>query len=113
MEFTAKAYAGMAECRVWLLVVPVSAVDIFEAFDVVFAEVGCHGVAEAAALVEYTVHDNCRCVVLAHLSEHNNRPDLARNAVSRVLRRSGKGHVDVRVAKTRGPTSPIVLEYSR
>lgn len=67
---------------------------------------------EAAALVEYTAHDNCRFVVLAHLSEHNNRPDLARKAVSRVLRRSGRGHVDVLVAETRGPTTPIVLEHS-
>ena len=66
---------------------------------------------EAAALVEYTASDNCRVVVLAHLSEHNNRPDLAKRVVSRALARSGRNHVSVRVAATRGPTPPIVLEH--
>ncbi|MDX1389182.1 MAG: MBL fold metallo-hydrolase, partial [Acidobacteriota bacterium] len=65
---------------------------------------------EAAALVEYTAAENCRVVVLAHLSEHNNRPDLAKRVVSRALARSGRNDVSVRVAATRGPTPPIVLE---
>ncbi|NIM62028.1 MAG: MBL fold metallo-hydrolase [Acidobacteria bacterium] len=33
---------------------------------------------EAAALIKHTVDDRCRCIVLAHLSEKNNTPELAR-----------------------------------
>jgi len=55
----------------------------------------------AARLVEQVVDDRCRGVILGHLSEKNNTPDLARAAVSRALRRVGRGSVEVQVAERR------------
>jgi len=43
--------------------------------------------AAAAAVIRNAVDDACQAVVLAHLSENNNRPQLARRAVARPPRR--------------------------
>ena len=40
-----------------------------------------------------------RAAVLAHLSEENNVPDIAREAVETILARAGAGHMELTVAK--------------
>lgn len=64
---------------------------------------------EAAALLRRVAGDACRAVVLAHLSEHNNTPRLAREAARRALAAAGRGGVEVRVAERDGPSAPVVL----
>jgi phosphoribosyl 1,2-cyclic phosphodiesterase len=55
----------------------------------------------AARLVEHVVDERCRGVILGHLSEKNNTPELARAAVRRALRRSGRTSVEIQVAERR------------
>jgi phosphoribosyl 1,2-cyclic phosphodiesterase len=55
----------------------------------------------AARLLEQVVDDGCRGVILGHLSEKNNTPELARTTVRRALRRVGRGSVEVHVAERR------------
>ena len=64
---------------------------------------------EAAGLVEEAVSESCQVVLLAHLSESNNTPSLAREAASGALARRGRGRVSLHVAETRTTTPPIVL----
>lgn len=64
---------------------------------------------EAAALLDETVDGECRAVVLAHLSEQNNRPALARDEVARALKEGGGRLVTIRVAAAAGPTPAVVL----
>ncbi len=64
---------------------------------------------EAARVVERVTDDACRGVVLAHLSERNNTPTLARDAVARALARAGHRRVEMRIAAARRPTPPLVL----
>jgi phosphoribosyl 1,2-cyclic phosphodiesterase len=64
---------------------------------------------EAAALLARTVDGACRAVVLAHLSEHNNTPALARRAAADALGRAGCKRVAMRVAGRRAPTPPVEL----
>jgi phosphoribosyl 1,2-cyclic phosphodiesterase len=64
---------------------------------------------EAATLLEETVDVDCRAVVLAHLSEKNNRPDLARRAASAALHEAGARRATMRVAASRGPTPAVEL----
>lgn len=64
---------------------------------------------EAADLVHRTVDPGCRGVVLAHLSERNNTPQLAREATRRALRRGGRADVPLHVAPARGPSPAIVF----
>lgn len=64
---------------------------------------------EAAALLASVVDDECRGVVLAHLSEKNNRPALARAAAARALSDVGLRRYEMRVAEARRPGIPLVL----
>jgi len=58
--------------------------------------------ADAGALLEAILHDDLEGVVLAHLSEKNNSPDLARKAAEEVLERHRlKGKVQLEVAGRR------------
>jgi phosphoribosyl 1,2-cyclic phosphodiesterase len=65
--------------------------------------------AEAASLLARTVDDDCRAVVLAHLSERNNTPELARSAAAGALASAGRHRVAMRVARCRRPTPPVQL----
>ena len=65
--------------------------------------------ADAAAVLEHTVDDNCRAVILAHLSENNNTPDLARRSAARALWNAGRRRVTVRVASARRTSPEIQL----
>jgi phosphoribosyl 1,2-cyclic phosphodiesterase len=65
--------------------------------------------AEAAALIKHTVDERCSCVVLAHISEKNNTPELARTSAQRALRASGCDGVELRVARFDRPLGAITL----
>lgn len=64
---------------------------------------------ETAALLGEVLDDRCRAVVLAHLSEHNNTPALARDTIGRAIRRAGFGDVELRVASNRETTPEVAL----
>ncbi len=64
---------------------------------------------EAASLLGQAVDDRCRAVVLAHLSQKNNTPDLARRTAAQALTRAGVKRVAMRVAAQRRPTPAILL----
>jgi phosphoribosyl 1,2-cyclic phosphodiesterase len=62
---------------------------------------------EAASLLRRTVVDGCRAVVLAHLSEHNNTPALARREAAAALSEGRARRTEMRVAVSRGPTPEV------
>jgi phosphoribosyl 1,2-cyclic phosphodiesterase len=64
---------------------------------------------QAAAVLQQTVDDECRAVVMAHLSEQNNRPGLVRQLAANSLSSSGRNRVALRVAAARRPTPPVHL----
>lgn len=64
---------------------------------------------EAAALIKHTVDERCRCIVLAHISEQNNTPELARASALRALRARGCAGVDLRVAGFEQPMTALRL----
>jgi len=64
---------------------------------------------EAAEMLRHTAAENCRAVVLTHLSEKNNTPALARQAASSVLASNGNCRVEMRVASQTKPTPPVCL----
>ena len=64
---------------------------------------------EAAAVLQRTVDDSCRAVVLAHLSENNNTPALARSTTSRALQAAGRKRLEMRIAAVRRPTPAVML----
>jgi phosphoribosyl 1,2-cyclic phosphodiesterase len=64
---------------------------------------------EAAALIKHTVDERCRCIVLAHLSEKNNTPELARTSALRALHARGCEQVDLRIARFDRPLAPVSL----
>jgi len=64
---------------------------------------------EAARLLCEVVDGESRAVVLAHLSEKNNRPELARGTAATALSAGGRRRVTVRVASRKSPTPPIEL----
>jgi len=64
---------------------------------------------EAAALVARAADDDFRAVILAHLSEKNNTPALARSAASSALAAAGRKRYEMRVAEARRPSVPLVL----
>ena len=64
---------------------------------------------EAAALCAAAADEECRAVILAHLSEKNNTAALARAAVSKALDRAGVRRYEMRVAERRRPTPEVVL----
>lgn len=57
---------------------------------------------DVAAYLERGGSPRCRHLVLAHLSENNNHPELALRAASEGLGRAGRGDVRVEVANARG-----------
>ena len=61
---------------------------------------------EAASLLRLTAVDGCRAVVLAHLSETNNTPELAERSARSAVGRRGP---EIRVAASGGPSAPLVL----
>lgn len=63
---------------------------------------------EAADVLRDAVSEECRAVVLAHLSESNNTPALVRQICARALD-AGRRRVEMRVAATRGPTPAVHL----
>lgn len=65
---------------------------------------------EAADLLERVVDGECRAVVLAHLSEKNNTPELARRAAGRALAAAGGSRVAMRVASPRGATPEVRID---
>jgi phosphoribosyl 1,2-cyclic phosphodiesterase len=69
--------------------------------------------AEAAALVAEVVDERCRAVVLAHLSERNNTPDLARQTVALALQRAGCPRASMRIAARRRTTPAVLLGEGR
>jgi phosphoribosyl 1,2-cyclic phosphodiesterase len=64
---------------------------------------------EAAALLERVGGEWTRGVILAHLSEKNNTPALARSAAASALQRAGCRRVEMRVVPSRHPSVPIEL----
>jgi phosphoribosyl 1,2-cyclic phosphodiesterase len=62
---------------------------------------------EAARLIEHVVDDACHAIVLAHMSEMNNTPSLARETARRALGRVGCESVSVRVAARRAPSPEV------
>jgi len=64
---------------------------------------------EAAALIKHTVDERCRCIVLAHLSEKNNTPELARTSALRALNARGCGQVEVKIARFDRALAPVSL----
>lgn len=64
---------------------------------------------EAAELLSQAADDACRAVVLAHLSERNNTPALARQVCSQALARAGRQRIEMRLARASHPTPPVVL----
>ena len=65
--------------------------------------------ADAAALLARVADDECRAVVLAHLSERNNTPALARSTASSALASAGRRRYEMRVADARRPSVPLTL----
>ena len=65
--------------------------------------------AETAALLSRVADDDCRAIVLAHLSEKNNTPALARAASSSALASAGRKRFEMRVAEARRPSVPVRL----
>lgn len=65
--------------------------------------------AEAGALLARVADDACRAVVLAHLSEKNNTPALARSAASSALAAAGRRRYEMRVAEARRPSVALIL----
>jgi phosphoribosyl 1,2-cyclic phosphodiesterase len=62
---------------------------------------------QAARLLERLLHDRLEGLVLAHLSETNNRPEIARAAAAEVLDRFGlASRVELRVA---GPDATVTV----
>jgi phosphoribosyl 1,2-cyclic phosphodiesterase len=64
---------------------------------------------EAAALVAAVATDDCRAVILAHLSDQNNTPALARRAASMALADAGRHRLEMRIARRSRPTPEVVL----
>ena len=64
---------------------------------------------EAADLLQRVATEACQAVVLAHLSEHNNMPELARRSAAQALVRAGVKRVAMRVALARGATPAVEI----
>ncbi|MCP3979530.1 MAG: MBL fold metallo-hydrolase [bacterium] len=69
--------------------------------------------AEAAAVLRQTAAPGCQAVVLAHLSAHNNTPELARSAATSALSGNGCGNVAVHVAAAGQASPPVQLAPRR
>ncbi|HHO50670.1 MAG TPA: MBL fold metallo-hydrolase [Deltaproteobacteria bacterium] len=62
---------------------------------------------ESEALVAASATPRLKHLILAHLSEENNRPELALAAAARGLHRAGLRRVEVCVASQRQPMGPV------
>ena len=62
---------------------------------------------ETAGLLREIVAEDCRAVILAHLSEQNNTRALARRAASNALLWSGAKRVEMRIAEVRRPSPEV------
>jgi hypothetical protein len=67
--------------------------------------------AQAAGLLARLCHPGLQQVVLAHLSEHNNTPTLARDAAEAVLTRARSG-ARLQIGSVQGALAPITVEPS-
>ena len=65
--------------------------------------------AEAAWMLERMVGPDLHTVVLVHLSDTNNHPDIAREAAESTLARLGRSDVTVQVAEQSNPLASIQL----
>jgi len=65
---------------------------------------------QAAALVADTASTKLKHLVLAHLSQDNNRPELAMEAAQSALSTAGATHVTVQVATQREALDPVALQ---
>jgi phosphoribosyl 1,2-cyclic phosphodiesterase len=65
--------------------------------------------AAAADLIADVVDERLKAIVLAHLSEHNNTPELARRTAAAALARTPGCRAAMRVATRRGATPAIVI----
>jgi len=63
--------------------------------------------AESASLIKHTVGERCRCVVLAHISEKNNTPELARASARRALHATGRDDIELKVARYDRSLEPL------
>jgi phosphoribosyl 1,2-cyclic phosphodiesterase len=63
----------------------------------------------AAALLQAVTDTDCRAVILVHLSEKNNTPDLARKTASNALAALDRGRMKLRVAGQNSSNPPITL----
>ncbi len=63
--------------------------------------------ADGAALLRRGASGRLQQVLLGHLSEENNRPELALEAALQALRDAGKPHVSVQLACQDKPTGPL------
>ena len=64
---------------------------------------------DAADLLTDVVDERLKAVVLAHLSEHNNTPELARRTAAAAIARTPGRRAAMRVAAPRGPTPAVVV----
>jgi phosphoribosyl 1,2-cyclic phosphodiesterase len=64
---------------------------------------------EAGEVLQTVAGEECRAVILAHLSEKNNKVTLARVAASRALASAGRSRVEMRVTPQAAPAPPVVL----
>ena len=65
--------------------------------------------AEAAGVLKNSVDGRCQAVVLAHLSQQNNTPELARTSAQRALRACGYESVAIKVARYHQPLPAMHL----
>jgi phosphoribosyl 1,2-cyclic phosphodiesterase len=68
----------------------------------ILSDLGHLGNGDVAAFLEHGGMPACRTLVLAHLSENNNHPELALGAASAGLARGGRRGVEVEIADARG-----------
>jgi phosphoribosyl 1,2-cyclic phosphodiesterase len=64
---------------------------------------------ETAQLLQRVADDNCRAVILTHLSAQNNTAALARDTASRVLASTGSGKIELRITPQKVPAPPVIL----
>ncbi|HMV65700.1 MAG TPA: MBL fold metallo-hydrolase [Myxococcota bacterium] len=68
---------------------------------------------DAAGLVRRGASARLRHLILGHLSEENNRPELALDAAARALRDAGRREVQVHVGSQERPIGPAVATPGR
>jgi phosphoribosyl 1,2-cyclic phosphodiesterase len=64
---------------------------------------------DTAELIRAVAGPDCRALLLAHLSERNNTPELARASAALALEAVGARRVTMRVASSRQPTPAVEL----